>query len=153
MTLEQRLQENEQFIERLSRHWHIGGTDKEDLAQEFRIILMDCHTKFDDSRGASFQTFLFSCCRNFVYKELKKMKRMPLTVPLQEDSELFAHVDDTGLIYELIEQLPMGDLTRRLLEGETLDEVVKNTELSRSKLWRQHRENVDFLKEYFSLMK
>ena len=58
----------------------ILGTEVEDLVSEGNIVLWDAAQTWDEERGASFTTYLYSClCRNYntLYKIALSQKRNP----------------------------------------------------------------------------
>jgi DNA-directed RNA polymerase sigma subunit (sigma70/sigma32) len=68
------LNKHEALINKLSYTNKVYGYDKEDLQQEFRMILLDCVDKFDDKRGIKFSTYFVKSCNNKVRKLRVKEK-------------------------------------------------------------------------------
>jgi len=107
---------------------------KDDLMQEFMMILVRCNENYDPSRGASFKSYFIQSCKHYVWGERVKHKAegnlddeielhgsqhltrkdMLLDDSILQDELVFRYADYDRVI-DALEKVTNGDLVIRYL--------------------------------------
>lgn len=162
---EKALIEYDGLIKDLAKYHPIHGYDKEDIEQEFRLVLLKAVENFDPTKGIQFTTYFITSCKNVV-KKIKKReyadKRPRVDLLLDKTDprtgvkfiKYFADVDEdkgdkvlASIVIEKLEELETGGLTLdRYLGGLTYEELAEKYELSLSKAYRVDKSNIEEVK-------
>jgi RNA polymerase sigma factor (sigma-70 family) len=162
MELEQRLQEMEKTIKNLAKYNKITNYDSEDLEQDLRLLVLQLHPKFDETRGVSFKTYFVASAKNLIKKlhskyniernfvsfnDLNDMgEEMVENFPSEENNY------DITLFNEIVDYLdtiPMGFLTKEYyLEDMTQEEIAKKHGISQQMVGKNLKQNTELLKNF-----
>lgn len=167
--IEKLLIEFDPLIVRLAKHNPVHGYDPDDLEQEFRMVLLKCVKNFDDTKGAKFETYFITSCKNKIKKIKAKMyadKRPLIELSLNridketglEFIQLYQANDepdyDEQLLQEITDSLASmenGELTMDyFLEELTYEQLAEKYHMSLSKVYRINTKNVDNLRKIYS---
>lgn len=102
MTLEEGLIAYDNLILRLAKNNKVHGYDNEDLAQEFRMILIKCLNNFDESKRVKFETYFITACKNEVNRLRRKNKELTLSLneEVNENEEYLDNVLDKSYQFD-----------------------------------------------------
>jgi RNA polymerase sigma factor (sigma-70 family) len=166
--IEKLLIEYDPLIVKLSKYNQVQGYDEEDLQQEFRMVFLKCYKNYDKTKGAKFDTYFITSCKNKVKKIKAKMyaDKRPLIeyslnridretglemLQLYEDKRKQEY--DDVLLQEIIDSLStmeFGDLTMDyFFEEMTYEELSKKYEISVSKAYRKNINNLENLRKIY----
>lgn len=162
MELEQRLQEMEKTIKSLAKYNKITNYDSEDLEQDLRLLVLQLHSRFDESRNVKFKTYFIASAKNFIKSLHSKYGVERNFVSFNEIGDMgeemvenFPSEDnnyDTGLLREVLDYLdkiPMGFLTREYyLEDMTQEEIAKKHNISQQMVAKNLKQNTELLKTF-----
>ena len=152
-------------IQKMSSNSYVVGLDKEDLAQELRIALVNAARAYDDSKGAIFHTYLHTSLVNTIRTLITKAQRKPIarsidltfdgsnTIPKEiaaamvepknytEEVEADIWINSQGLSEK--EQL----FLQLKLEGLTMEEITEDLGESAYKVRQSLRDKLHQLKD------
>ena len=132
----------EPIVQKISSTKFIKGMDRDDIAQELRIVLVKAAKKFDEARGVSFHTYLHTAMMNTIRTLISQAQRVPNINSLDEtfaDSELVPleivealsedpDLDGSMLVDDLINQYNISDDERSFImlrmDGMTMGEIT-----------------------------
>ena len=148
-------------IQKMSSSSFVIGMDREDIAQELRIALVKAARKFDETRGASFHTYLHTAMVNTIRTLISQAQRhldtssldktftdsemLPLEIvealsdTTDFDSELFA--DDLIGAYNVTDKERQFVLLR--IEGLTMGEITEDLGESSHKIRQSLRDKLE----------
>ena len=108
-------------VQKMASQASIVGMEREDIAQELRLVICKAAKKYDPDRNASFHTYLHTSMvntiRTLITKAQARLKRQPVFVQIPNDGanqsfEELAAVEDPGFgIIAFIEELKQINLT------------------------------------------
>lgn len=73
----------EDLVQNLAKYNKVFGYDKEDLEQEFRMILWKCLQNFKVEKKVKFETYFITACNNEIKRLRKKNKEKCLSLDNQ----------------------------------------------------------------------
>jgi RNA polymerase sigma factor (sigma-70 family) len=96
MTIEEGLIAYDNLIVRLSKNNKVNGYDNDDLAQEFRMILIKCLKNFNKDKNVKFDTYFITACKNEIsrLRRKNKDKALSLNEEINENEEYLDNVLD-----------------------------------------------------------
>jgi len=102
MTMEEGLITYDNLIVRLSKNNKVNGYDNDDLAQEFRMILIKCLKNFKKDRNVKFETYFITACKNEVCRLRKKNKNKALSLNegVNDNEDFLDNVIDKSYQFE-----------------------------------------------------
>lgn len=147
-------------IKQLSSMYKVKGMERDDLEQEFAIVLLKCNENFDGSKGATFRTFFVASCKNKV-KDFWRHKDEILYVlndPVSdsEHSEVIDLLVSDLLInkrdyLDMLRALPEGYITHKWAYGATFQEIADELNTSVSSVYRAHLNNIKKLRDILGI--
>jgi RNA polymerase sigma factor (sigma-70 family) len=166
--IEKRLIEFDPLIVRLAKHNPVYGYDPEDLEQEFRMVFLKCIENFDDTKGAKFETYFITSCKNKVKKIQAKMyadKRPLIELSLNRiDKETGLEIInmyqanndpdyDELLLQEITDSLASmenGEVTMDyFFEEMTYEQLAEKHGMTVSKVYRINTKNLESLRKIY----
>ena len=164
------------LIIHLANRYGIEGYDREDLQQEFSMLLVKALDNYDEERGANFDTYFTTYVRQWVHKAIKKQQaeKRGTLVSIEElgiskktksriDDDVFSlMIDEENLtpdeldfvvrrdefVLNCLKEMPYGHFTIGvLIEGKTFEEVGKENGCTFQWVHQKHKQNVELLKE------
>lgn len=162
MDAEKALVKYDDIIKRLSYIYKVEGYDAEDLAQEFRMVLLGCVTTFEPAKNVTFNTYLTRSCENRV-KRLRRKQEPTVSlnnyagqttefIDLLETQtlnpeDLGMHSEIIGLILDELNNMKYGYVTLyHLLYNISQKEIAKMSGLSYSYINKIHQKNINELR-------
>lgn len=156
------LVEFDPMIKKFTKNWHITGYDRDDLAQELRLVLITCNNKFDPSFNTSFSTFYYKSAENRLRNIAKQVSRRPtvaysLNELDHEGHEFLESIEaepeykvDVSEILEELNALPYGYITKEhIIDGLSQRDLAKKYKMPLSTINYHHKANIEFLKELY----
>ena len=148
-------------IKQLSAIYKVNGLDRDDLEQEFAIVLFKCNDNFDTTKGASFKTFFAASCKNKVKDFWRQNKEMlfilndPISDPdggeiIDTIASPYPLIADLYYI-DMLRDITNGLITQRWAMGETFQEIADSMNLTVSTVYRMHLSVIDKLREKLDL--
>ena len=167
MDINERLQENEQIINNLVKYNKIKGYDDEDLAQDLRLVLMQCHETFDESRNVKFKTYFTKSALNYIYKQQRKLKNHFVQVDIAnmvEDGnfetalDMFYQPEQENLYEDMLPQIlkklnamPQGHFTLEyFFGGLTQQQLAEKYKISQVMVHKILLNNTEELRKMFN---
>ncbi len=108
-------------VQKMASRASIVGMEREDIAQELRLVICKAAKKYDPDRNASFHTYLHTSMvntiRTLITKAQARLKRQPIFVQIPDDGtnqsfEELAAIEDSGFqTVAFIEELKQLNLT------------------------------------------
>lgn len=166
--IEKLLIEFDPLIVRLAKHNPVYGYDPEDLEQEFRMVFLKCVENFDDTKGAKFETYFITSCKNKVKKIQAKMyadKRPLIELSLNridketglEMLQLYQSNDtpdyDEVLAQEITDSLismENGEITLDyFFEEMTYEQLAEKYAMTVSMVYRINTKNLEALRKIY----
>lgn len=173
---EEKINEYMGLIIHLANRYGIEGYDKQDLQQEFSMLLVKALDNYDEARGANFDTYFTTYVRRWVHNAIKRQetqKRGTLVsmevlgvsrkTKSRVDDDIFAlMIDEENLtpdeldfvvrrdefVLNCLKEMPYGHFTIGvLIEGKTFDEVGKDFGVTLQWVHQKHKQNIEILKE------
>lgn len=162
------------LIKHMADRYKLDGYEKDDLIQEFRMLLIEALDTFDDTRGAAFKTYFILIVRTWVHHQIVKInaekrgrlvrtvrpKRsrlvsMPSTDYLEEflderstPDKLEKEMRVVEFVIDCLKEMKYGDYTRKILiEGNTLQGTAKEYNVSFQFVHQEHKKNLKKLRE------
>ena len=148
-------------IQKMMSNTFVIGMDRDDIAQELRIVLVKAARKFDASRGVSFHTYLHTAMVNTIRTLISQAQRHPDSTSLDKtfaDSEMLpveiveALSDETDFdehlfADDLIEANGVTDQERHFvllrMEGLTMGEITEDLGESAYKIRQSLRDKLE----------
>lgn len=170
ITIEKQLEIYDKLIKQLASIKKVYGMTEEDLAQEFRMVLMKCNQNFNPEKGVAFETYFIGSCNNRVRDLIRDNNRFKrpriyyaLNEPIgEEGEERIDFIEDSNESYtpllmehmmNYLEELDFGFITRLyIVEGLSQTEIAERYHLSKSFVSRQHQQNLKLLKKKIEKM-
>ena len=146
------------------RNIFVDGYTREDLFQECLMVLHKAIETFDDSRGASFMTYLYNLLRNMIANLLEKQARekVPNLVYVDFNSAVINNemynanndnVEDMETTKEVVDYLmtlPRGEITfLHFMGGLTQQEIADMEGISKQRVNALNKRNIDRLREHY----
>lgn len=166
--IERLLIEYDPLIVKLAQNNPVHGYDPEDLEQEFRMIFLKCVENYDDTKGAKFDTYFITSCKNKVKKIKAKMyadKRPLIELSLNridketglEMLQLYEANNtpdyDEVLLQEIVDSLVSmenGDITLDyFFEEMTYEQLAEKYGMTLSKVYRTNTKNLESLRKIY----
>ena len=136
--------------QKISSTTFIIGMDRDDIAQELRIVLVKAARKFDEARGVSFHTYLHTAMVNTIRTLITKAQKMLNLSSLEQelsfrDSEndnvgdallidesdtMMSDIEFEGLFIANKLSYSEQSFVRLRLEGMTMEEITEDLEIS-----------------------
>lgn len=139
MTYEEKmLLKYDKDIVNLARFNKVYGYDDEDLAQEFRMILLKCLPNFKEDKKVKFKTYFISACKHEIIRLRKKATQdlsLNSTIGEFSSEEFLDCVLDTSLEYDcevrdlehFLARVPYGEYARMyLIDKEKQYDIAKH---------------------------
>lgn len=148
-------------VQKISSTTFIIGMDRDDLAQELRIVLVKAAKKFDPTRGVSFHTYLHTAMMNTVRTLISQAQRRPTINSLDQtfaDSELVPleiveklsetpDLEENLMIEDLMTQYDFSDNEQEFLhlriDGLTMGEITADLGESAYKIRQSLRDKLN----------
>jgi RNA polymerase sigma factor (sigma-70 family) len=113
----------EDLVQNLAKYNKVFGYDKEDLEQEFRMILWKCLQNFKVEKKVKFETYFITACNNEIKRLRKKNKEKCLSLDNQvnenEDfidlllDNTFEKEQDIKELEHFLDNTPYGDYGKK----------------------------------------
>ena len=148
-------------IKYLASSFRVHGMEKDDLEQEFAIVLLRANNNFDPTRGASFKTFFVSSCKNRVKDLWRKKDEIMYTLnqPIN-DADGGEHIDNVvsddllnkpGDYLEMLSGIVGGHVTYRWAMGETFNQIADSLGISLSATYRIHTNVIKTIRDILGI--
>lgn len=118
-------------VQKMASQASIAGMEREDIAQELRLVICKAAKKYNPDRNASFHTYLHTSMvntvRTLITKAQARLKRQPVFVQIPNDGasqsfEELAAVEDPGFgtvaFIEEIKQLNLTPTEQKYVEAK-----------------------------------
>lgn len=115
-------------VKRLAGIYSAGGFDFDDLYSEGLIALMNAVSTFDDSKGASFGTYAYSCINNRMINSLRRSNRIRGSEEPMEDREIAVSSSPESILMsseETLERLRLAENRLSKLERSVLKSYLE----------------------------
>lgn len=162
-TMDAAVLDYDEFIMRLAAMNPIPGQDLDDVAQEFRMVFVKCARKYDPDRGAQFDTYFITSCKNRVknmkaqyYAESRPQIELSLDrslrgtgIPPLEYLEEKSHPehDLVQRLVDLLAETSTGHITMDyIFGGLNFNQLGEKYGISASSAYRAHQANLKYLK-------
>jgi RNA polymerase sigma factor (sigma-70 family) len=113
----------EDLVQNLAKYNKVFGYDKEDLEQEFRMILWKCLQNFKVEKNVKFETYFITACNNEIKRLRKKNKEKCLSLDNQvnenEDfidlllDNTFEREQDIKELEHFLDNVPYGEYGKK----------------------------------------
>lgn len=109
--IDELLQEYEQIIDKVAYLNPVKSSyfSREDLKQEFRMILVKCNDTFDKSKKTNFKSYFITSCKYFVWGEWAS-KRHPMNERLDQEIGGRYHEEASYIDLMADDSLPQDDI-------------------------------------------
>lgn len=165
------LQEYEPIIDKVANLNPVKSSyfSKEDLKQEFRMILVKCNDTFDKSKKTSFKSYFITSCKYFVWGEWAS-NRHPMNERL--DKEMSASFNGGASYIDILsdDSLPQDDIYYDfmsvldnikdgwmvrdiILNNRTYGDIAQQLGLSRERIRQRYENALDSLRPLVNIAK